>query len=486
MSQITMPQTDKAQIDATLAQFINGTVLPLVNRQPEQFWPAVTQLLNQFTPRCQQLLDQRATLTQTQTQTQTIAIKPSANDKNSGSIDSEFAKIAGSQLIVDVNNPRFAIKATNARWGSLYDVLYGTDIIAQTPGLKVCKKYNQARGNHVISYAKDFLDQIFPLESGSHHDVTSYLVYYQHLLAMFPDGETQGLRDPKQFVALSGHKSEPSALVLKNQELHVIIDINRHGPNGHADMAGVDDILIEAALITQQEFSKPEDNQPTIDGYRHWLGLMQGDLTAQFDKNDRPIKRQLNKDKHFTCKDGEDYILQGRALLLARHGDPLQPCTMIKDNQDRFGCQGIIDTLVTALIGMVDLQPQRSMHGAIKNSRCNHIYMVKTQCQSSAERTFCAELMAAVEQLLDLPPNTLKMVLTEASQNTDNIAPSRGVMLKAALATSPSDALIQTLAQHRSEADRREPAQFGSQPELIVDLLGTVDKAQSQPLHTQQ
>jgi malate synthase len=436
---MNMPLVKTGLINMQFYDFINETVLPLVAIEQASFWQDFNKLLNDFGPRNRQLLETRDSLQaqldewhqahkgQTiEQQTYQSFLRDIGYLEAEGphfnittqNVDEEIATIAGPQLVVPLKNARFALNAANARWGSLYDVLYGTDVIARTDGLKTGKRHNQARGNHVISYAKDFLDQTFPLDKGSHHDVTSYLVYYQHLLAMFPDGSTQGLKNPCQFVALSGHKSEPTDIVLKNHGLHAVIEIDRKGSNGANDLAGVQDIQMEAALTTIMDF---EDSVAAVDAedkleiYQHWLGLMQGDLTTEFDKNGETICRELNKDKRYTGKDGEDYDLHGRSLLLARNVGHLMTTDLMQDEKGNKAPEGLVDTVVTALIGMVDLQKQH-------NSRTGSIYIVKPKMHGPDEVRLTCDMFNAVEDMLKLERNTLKLgIMDEERRTTVNL-----------------------------------------------------------------
>ncbi|NQZ10548.1 MAG: malate synthase G [Algicola sp.] len=428
-------KTMNRPIDSAFFDFINETVLPLTDLNQAVFWQDLNQLLGDFAPANRKLLATRTSiqgqidewqaahigqeqdLQQYQSFLQDIGYLQNQRSDFSittDNVDLEIATMAGPQLVVPINNARFALNAANARWGSLFDVLYGTDVIAQSEGLKVCKKHNQARGNHVISYAKTFLDETFALDHGSHVDVTSYLVYYQHLLAMFPDGSTQGLRDPGQFVALSGHKEQPTAVVLKNNGLHVVLEFDRNGSNGAKDLAGLQDIQIESALTTIMDFEdsvSAVDAQDKIEVYRHWLGLMQGNLETSFDKNGETVTRQLAKDKRFTCKDANDYDLPGRSLLMARNVGLLMETDLMLDDKGNKAPEGIIDAVVTALVGMTDLKEGR-------NSRTGSIYIVKPKLHGPDEVAFTCKLFSAVEDMLKLKRNTLKLGIMDEERRT--------------------------------------------------------------------
>lgn len=425
-------QTRNGSINKGFYDFINKAVLTQLNLDQNDFWTNVENLVNDFAPQNKNLLAKRQLLQQQIDQWHQSGNSSDQNSENflreigylqdsvedfsiaTDNVDDEIATIAAPQLVVPVKNARFAINAANARWGSLFDALYGSDIIPQTPGLKICNKHNQARGNQVVSYAKDFLDQTFPLDSGSHRDVTSYLVYYQHLLAMFPDGSTQGLKDPCQFVALSGHKSAPTDLVLKNNGLHVVIEIDRNGSNGKHDLAGIQDIQMEAAATTIMDFEDSVaavDPQDKLEVYQNWLGLIQGNLTAQVTKNGETYTRTLNHDRRYTRKDGNDFNLPGKSLMLARNVGLLMTSDLMLDRDGEQVPEGIIDTLVTALIGAIDIKNGQ-------NTRTGSVYIVKPKLHGPEEVQFTSNLFACVEDIIQLPRNTLKMGIMDEERRT--------------------------------------------------------------------
>lgn len=423
--------TKTGRIDQQFFDFINTEVLPALDLDAGRFWDRLGTLIGDFAPYNRELLQKRAELKKKIVSWQVnhpevrADVKhcngylkeigfladegPDFSIKTTG-VDEEITELAGPQLMVPLRNARFALNATNARWGSLYDVLYGTDVIAQTAGLKVGKKHNQARGNKVIQFAKNFLDETFPLDEGSHQDVTSYLVYYQQLLAMFDDGTTTGLKNPRQFVALCGHKEQPTDIVLKNNGLHVVLEINRNGMNGCRDLAGIEDIQIESALTTIMDFAEEQNTcADKLNIYRNWLGLMQGNLHAEFDKNGEHIDRKLLHDKRFTCKDGDDYPLPGRTLLMARNAGLSTQTALMQDQHGNDVPEGILDTLMTALMGMLD---------SGQNSRYGSIYIIKPQLQGPEEVAFTGKLFSAIEDLLGLKRNTLKLGLMDDSPRT--------------------------------------------------------------------
>ncbi len=439
---MNMPLERNSQINQGFYNFINEEVLPLSSVNPVEFWADFEALIRDLAPKNRQLLATRDQL-QAQIDDWHKAQQGEALDQNSyqaflkeigylveegddfaietTEVDAEIATTAGPQLVVPAKNARFALNAANARWGSLYDALYGTDVIPQQNGLQSGKKHNPARAKRVIAYAKDFLDETFPLTDASHHDVTSYMVHSQNLLAFFPDGSSMGLRDPSQFVALSGPKSEPNALVLKNNGLHVEIHIDRKGFNGASDLAGVNDIQVEGALTTIVDFEDSVaavDAEDKIEIYRNWLGLIQGTLEASFEKNGERMMRQISKDRKYTSKDGDEYRLHGRALLLARNVGHLMDSELMKDEAGNYAPEGIVDAVVTALIGALDLKQE----GDISNSRTGSIYIVKPKMHGPEEVAFTCELFSRVESMLKLKKNTLKLgIMDEERRTTVNL-----------------------------------------------------------------
>ncbi len=428
---MTTTLTKTGLIDKKFFDFVNTQVLAPLHLDPSKFWQQLDELFTTYAPVNQQLLDTRIKLKQKLVSWQVSHPHTRADVKNCNgylkeigfladegpdfhlkteNVDKELTELAGPQLIVPAKDARVALNATNARWGSLYDALYGTDVIAQTAGLKIAHKHNQARGKKVIEFAKQFLDETFPLSQGSHQDVTSYLVYYHQLLAMFDDGTTTGLKNPSQFVALSGHKEQPSDIVLKNNGLHVVLEINRHGKNGCRDLAGINDIQLESALTTIMDLAAGNlSTQQKMQSYQNWLGLMQGTLYAEFDKNGQQIERKLVQDKRFTGKGGDDYLLHGKTLLVARNAGLESTTALMQDSQGNNLPEGILDTVMTALMAKLE---------RIGNSRMGSIYIIKPQLQGPQEVAFTCQLFGAVEQLLELPPNSLKLGLMDDSPRT--------------------------------------------------------------------
>ncbi|OBT09422.1 malate synthase G [Vibrio sp. UCD-FRSSP16_10] len=436
---MNLPMTKECQIQQSFCQFINTEVLPLVGLDVDKFWDDFTQLVTELTPINQALLAERSAMQAKINQfhdshrsfsaqqyrsflTQIGYLQEEGDDFciETDNVDQEIALLSGPQLVVPIKNARFALNAANARWGSLYDALYGTDVIAQTePGMKAGKKYNPARGKHVIAYAKDFLDRVFPLDQGSHHDVESYTIYFNSLLAYFPDGTHTGLKRPCQFVGASDPEREPTSILLKNNGLHVEIIINRQGKIGKHDLAHIDDINIESALSTIMDLEDSiaaVDGDDKIDAYRNWLGLMTGSLHASFEKNGLTQIRRLEGDKTYTGRSGEDYNLHGRSLLLIRNVGHLMTSDLITLANGEQAPEGIIDAVITALIASIEIKNPELCR--MKNSRTGSIYIVKPKMHGPQEVAFSCELFDRVECMLGLEPNTIKIGIMDEERRT--------------------------------------------------------------------
>lgn len=444
---IPLPK-DNSAINSGFYRFINDEVLPLHSIESATFWRDLDQLITDLAPINRQLLTTRDEMQQ-QIDQWHLEQKGQPIDMpayesflreigylveegedftiTTANVDEEIATLAGPQLVVPVKNARFALNAANARWGSLYDAFYGTDVIPNTANLKTSKGYNPARGDAVIAKAKDFLDETFPLEFGSHKDVISYVVYYHHLLAFFEDGRQTGLQQPCQLVAVNGQRSDPEAILLKNNGLHVEIQFDRNGFNGVNDKANINDIVIESALSTIMDCEDSVaavDAEDKIEVYRNWLGLMQGTLEASFNKDGQTQTRRMNPDRVFTDLDGNEYRLPGRALLLVRNVGHLMECDLMQDAQGNFVPEGIMDAVVTSLIGALDLQRSESMecspisHSQMGNSRTGSIYIVKPKMHGPEEVAFSCELFGRIEQMLGLPENTIKIGIMDEERRT--------------------------------------------------------------------
>jgi malate synthase len=326
-------------------------------------------------------------------------------------VDDELARVAGPQLVVPILNARFLLNAANARWGSLYDALYGTDAI---DGMPAGGGYDPVRGGKVIQWAKSFLDRAVPLASGHHADVERYQV---------TDGKlSPALADPGAFAGYRGSQDAPSAILLRHHGLHIEIKLDRGHPIGKSDKAGVADILMEAAVTTIADL---EDSIAAVDGadkeaaYANWLGLMRGDLEATFEKSGRTLKRELEADRVYTAPNGGEVMLPGRSLMLIRNVGHLMTTPAVKLPDGQEAPEGILDAIVTSLIGLTDLQRR----GRYVNSRTGSIYIVKPKMHGSEEAAFTNRLFDAVEDLLGLARHTIKVgVMDEERRTSANLA----------------------------------------------------------------
>ncbi|MGO2509156.1 MAG: malate synthase G [Vibrio hibernica] len=431
------------KLNADLVQFVNQEVLPLTGLNQAQFWQDFSQLLTDLTPKNNALLAQRETLQQQIDQWHQANPRQLNTDQyhaflrdigylveqgndfkiTTSNVDEEMSIMAGPQLVVPIKNARFALNAANARWGSLYDAAYGSDVIPQSDGLKAGKKYNPARGKHVIAFAKTFLDDNFPLKEGSHHDVQSYSVYFHHLLATFPDGSQSGLAQPCQFVASSNPDVEPTSIVLKNNGLHIELIINRKGAIGQHDIAGLDDIQMESALSTIMDFEDSVaavDSEDKIEAYRNWFGLITGNLTATINKGNQTQIRRLNCDRSYTHKNGDDYTLHGRSLLMVRNVGHLMTSDLAQDQHANNMPEGLIDAVITSLIAAIEIKNSQACR--VANSRTGSIYIVKPKMHGPEEVAFSNEIFERVENMLELAPNTIKMgIMDEERRTTVNL-----------------------------------------------------------------
>lgn len=439
-------RAQRLQVDAVLYDFIENEVLPGSGLESEAFWTGFDALVHEFAPQNRLLLAERDRL---QTELDNwhrahpgpiqdpaayraflesigyLLPQPGHVQISTRDVDDEIALQAGPQLVVPSTNARYALNAANARWGSLYDALYGTDAIPDSDGAAKGQSYNQVRGDKVIAFARDLLDQSTPLATGSHRDANAYRIQDGQLQVSLADGSVSALADPSQFVGFQGDVQQPTAVLLKHHGLHIEIQIDPTSPIGRTDAAGVKDLLLEAALSTIIDC---EDSVAAVDAsdkvaiYRNWLGLMRGDLTEDLEKGGKRITRRLNPDRLYHTPAGGELSLHGRSLLLIRNVGHLMTNPAILDDEGREIPEGILDGVVTSLIGLYDLERRG-------NSRTGSLYIVKPKMHGPAEVAFADSLFAAIEDLLKLSRNTLKIGIMDEERRTS-------VNLKACIAAA--------------------------------------------------
>ncbi|MFA5677346.1 MAG: malate synthase G [Pseudomonas sp.] len=435
-------QIGNLQVARILYDFINEQAIPGTGVDITAFWKGVDKLIHDLAPKNRALLNKRDELQaqidawhqQRAGQVHDAAAyksflqeigyllpEPADFKVTTENVDEEIATMAGPQLVVPITNARFAINAANARWGSLYDALYGTDAISEEGGAEKGPGYNQVRGDKVIAFARAFLDEAAPLAKGSHSEATGYRIDNGQLVVSLHDGSQTGLQQPEKFVGFQGNTAEPSAVLLKNNGLHFEIQIDRSSNTGKTDPAGVKDVLMEAAITTIMDC---EDSVAVVDAedkvlaYKNWLGLMKGDLAENMSKDGRNFTRTMNPDRSYTAADGSELSLHGRSMLFVRNFGHLMTIDAILDKDGNEVPEGILDGIFTSLAAIHNLNGNTTRG----NTRKGSIYIVKPKMHGPEEVTFANDLFNRVEDLLGLARNTLKMgIMDEERRTTVNL-----------------------------------------------------------------
>ncbi len=437
-----MIESHEIRYSEELNHFLINEVLPGLDVDVDHFWSSLSEIFYKFAPQNKTLLETRESLQSQIDQWHLdhpldkfnfhdykdflkaigyLVDEGSDFVVNTNNVDPEIASIAGPQLVVPVMNARFALNAANARWGSLYDALYGTDMISEADGADKTGPYNPVRGQKVIDFAKQFLDQYFALENGSYNDVINLSVKDSQLSCELKDGAKTFLQDSTKFVGVAGEIDQPNSILLKNNNLHVEIQIDRDHSIGATDPAGIKDIVMESAITTIQDC---EDSVAAVDSedktlvYRNWLGLMKGDLKETFIKGGSEITRTLSEDRNYKSPEGKEFTLPGRSLMLIRNVGHLMTNPAITDLEGNEIPEGIMDAMFTACIAKHDLQNQNTL----SNSNAGSIYIVKPKMHGPEEVRFACDLFLAIEKALKLEPLTMKIgIMDEERRTTVNL-----------------------------------------------------------------
>ncbi len=442
----------RLQVAADLDRFINEQALPGTGVDEKAFWAGVDALFHDLAPKNRRLLEERDTL---QEQLDSwhrenpgpvtdmpkyraflkevgyLAQAPANVKATTANVDREVAVQAGPQLVVPVSNARYALNAANARWGSLYDALYGTDAISEEDGAEKGTSFNPKRGEKVIAYARGVLDRAAPLATGSHRDAVKYAIRDEHLVVTLDGGRETGLKDSGKLIGFTGDTSAPETILLANNGLHLEIQIDASHAIGKTDPAGVKDVVVEAALTTIMDC---EDSVAAVDAedkvgvYSNWLGLMKGDLEESIEKGDKTFTRKLNADRTWQTTEGGKITLPGRSLMFVRNVGHLMTTPAILDAEGNELPEGILDAVVTSLLALHDLKKDADQP---RNSRTGSVYIVKPKMHGPAEVAFANELFGRVEDILGMSRDTIKMGIMDEERRTT-------VNLKACIAEASS------------------------------------------------
>ena len=450
-------QVHGLQVATELFRFVEDKVLPGTGIDSAKFWAGFDAIVNELAPKNAALLAERDRIQTEMDQwhaanpgpiSDMAAYKahlekigylvpvPGDVKATTANVDAELALQAGPQLVVPILNARYALNAANARWGSLYDALYGTDAISEEGGADKGKGYNPVRGAKVIAWARNFLDKAAPLEGASHKEATGYSIAGGKLVVALNGGKTCGLQNPDQLVGFQGDAASPSSVLLVNNGMHVDIQINRSTPIGQTDPAGVSDLVLESAVSTILDL---EDSVAAVDaedkvlGYSNWLGIQLGTLTEEVAKGGKSFTRKLNGDRVYTAPNGGEVKLHGRSLMFVRNvGHLMTNPAILWGSEGKEIPEGIMDAVITTTIALHDLQGRGQLNGqAIRNSRTGSVYIVKPKMHGPAEVAFAAELFSRVEKLLGLADSTVKLGIMDEERRTS-------VNLKACIAAASS------------------------------------------------
>jgi malate synthase len=448
------------QVATELYRFIEDNVLPGTGVSGARFWKGFDELVKEFAPRNIALLAERDRL---QSELDVwhksnpgpirdmaayrgflekigyLVPPPEGAKATTTNVDAELALQAGPQLVVPILNARYSLNAANARWGSLYDALYGTDAIPESDGAEKGKGYNPVRGAKVIAFARGVLDQCAPLTAGSHRNATAYQVVGGNLTVSLGNGSSTVLKDPFQFIGYQGEAGAPASVLLEHNGIHIDIQLDRTTPIGKGDAAGISDLVMEAALSTILDLEDSVavvDAQDKVLAYSNWLGILQGTLTEQVEKAGRTFTRGLNPDRKYKGPNGGEVTLHGRSLLFVRNVGHLMTNPAILYGGGKEIPEGILDAVITTTIAIHDLK--RKGQPGIKNSRTGSVYIVKPKMHGPEEVAFASDLFGGVETMLGLPANTVKLGIMDEERRTS-------VNLKACIAAAaPRVAFINT------------------------------------------